>query len=305
MLSRLRHRLRLVWERRKLAQLETALGVLGWQQADYDPATQQHADQLNALEREQARLANESATLGLAIREIEERRAAARREFEEAAAAALAREQPAAANAGQLAEQAAAKRRECEGIETRLRVLDREAAAAEAEYRARLTAQAVAEELLARRRVILALPRERADWQARLEQAAQQAAALETLLESLRKSRADFEQRDAALAGEIAAWLREKQRIDQQADALDAAKTRPYREIGRALADHDISPLNQPDALDAVHAQRERIVAREALVAASLGASHAEDAAALRTSWIALGAVAASFAAIVLVLASL
>lgn len=305
MLGRGRHRLRLVLEERKLARVETTLGLLGWQQAEYDRTTQRYADQLTDYEREQSRLTNESATLGRSIHELEEQRAAQRLEFEQEVAAALEKGQTGVATEAQLTELIATKRKEHHTIEARLPVLDRELATAEEQYRRRVTQAAPAEELLQFRNVILSLPRERADWQSRLADSTRDLAALETMLGTLRTARESFEKRETAVAGEIAARQRAKQKIEKQSDALERAKANPYREIGRALADSDLAPLNQPEALTAVLAQRQVIADREALLAASRAASAAENPALLQSSWIALAVVLLSLGAVALVVASL
>ncbi len=271
--ARLTHRLRLMLERRKLARLETALGLLGWQQADYDTATQAHVNRLNDFEREQARLTNEGAALALEIQRIEERRGIAERELAEAQAVALEKEYPAAGTPADLEELAAEKRRASKALEARRPVLDRELADAERQYRgmvlpAHPTPQQQTE-LLRLRKLILALPKERAEWQAKLEESERQIAAMESLLTALRAAQADFAQRDREWTAEIAARQRARRKLGKESAALEKVKTDPYREIGRTLADHLVAPLNQPDALTAVLRQREVIAAGEATIAAS------------------------------------
>jgi hypothetical protein len=289
-LGRLWHRLRLVFARRKLARLETSLGLLGWQQVDFDSTTQQHADRLNAHEREQARLNNESAALALAMQELEEQRAARQREAAEAVAGALEQEQLPATTGEELDRELAARRKECKEVEARLPVLDRELRAAEERYRSFILPATpppeVQEELFRLRKVILALPQERAQWQARLEEIKKLIARMEVLQPILQRARTEFAERDAALAAEIAAHRRTKLKVEKQGNALESSKADPYREIGRTLADHELAPLNQPEALAAVLAQRQAIAAQEMLVAASRAASGAEDRAALGRSWL-------------------
>jgi len=300
-------RLRLILEQRQLARLETALGLLGWQQADYDAATQEHVSRLTDCEREQSRLTNESAALGLEIQQIEERRGGAQREFSEAQAVALEREQPTVADETALAALVVAGRRECKEIEARLPVLDRELRAVEERYRTTVVHETptpqVRAQLLQWRKVILALPRERAEWTAKLAEATGQLSALETLLAALRGARARFEKCDEELTGEIATRQRAKRKMEKQIDAVEKAKTDPYREIGRALADYDIGPLNQPDVLVAVHAQRQKIAMREAKIAASLAESARDRGGAAGQSRLLAGGMigfeAAAFLAIV------
>jgi chromosome segregation ATPase len=280
-------------ERRKLVKLETALGLLGWQQADYQGETQEHVQRLTDFEREESRLTNESAEIGMEIRQIEEERSTLEREFEEAQARALAAAQPTAADATALEEQAAAKRKEHKELAARLAVLDRELRDTEREYR-ELVIQATPQsqdEVLRLRKVIRALPRERAEWQTKLDGAGEQLAAMETLLEALRDAHGRFEKKDRELADEIAARLRKKQKVEKQIDAVEKSKADPYLEIGRALADHNVSPLNQPEALKAVHAQRLVVAGREFEIAASTEASRQEDRALVWKSWLLAGAL--------------
>ena len=294
-LARLGRRVRLLLGRRKLAKRETALGLLGWQQAHYHGATQEHVNRLTDFEREQSRLTNESAAFGLEIQELEKERGVREREFEEAQARALEEEQPTAASATALEEHAAAKRKECKEFEARLTMLDRELGSAEQEYRALVVKEApppeVQDEVLRLRKVILALPRERTEWQAKLEQIRAQLAAMETLLDALREARGRFEKKDEELAGEIAVRQRKKQKVEKQINAVEKAKSHPYREIGRALADNNIPPLNQPEALAAVHAQRMVVAENEYEIVASLDASSREDRAVVWKSWLLLGAL--------------
>ena len=274
MAGRQASRLRLILERRRLARLETALGLLAWQQADYDSVTQEHVDRLTDYERAQARIANESAAIGQEIQQLEEKRGAAKREFEEAAAAALEKEYPAATTAEALGADVAAKRKERREIEARLPVFDRELREAEEEYRALVAREQpspqVKSQLFRWRKVILALPQEKAEWTAKLQQVAQEVTAMEALLASLQEARERFEERDQELADDIAAHQRAKRKVEKQVEALEKAKSEPHREIGRALADHNIGPLNQPEALTAVLEQRQRIAGIEESIRASL-----------------------------------
>lgn len=265
-------RFRLWLDRRKLARLETALGLLGWQQAEYDEPTQAHVNRLIGCEREQARLTNESAALVLEIQKIEEQRGVAERELAQAEAAALEKEQPAAGTLATLEAQLAALRKERKTIAARLPVLDRELAAAEEEYRTLvpqdMRAGRAEPELLRLRKVILALPREKSEWQAKLGGIDGRISGMEALRKSIGAARAAFDTRAREWADEIAGRQRAKRKIEKEIEIMERAKTNPYREIGRVLADYGIAPLNQPDALAAVLTQRDRIASREAALLA-------------------------------------
>ena len=68
--------------KKQLAKVEEELGLLGWQQAEFDPVTQREVDKIQQTEREQARLTNESAALSQAIAELKTQREQAQRNFE-------------------------------------------------------------------------------------------------------------------------------------------------------------------------------------------------------------------------------
>lgn len=298
----------MIFERHKLARLEAVLGLLGWQQADYDDSTQAHVNQLMDCEREQARLTNESAALGLKIEELEKQRGARQREHEEAVAEALQREQPAAKNEKQLEAEMAAARKQRREIEARLPVIDGELEAAEEQYRALVDRDNFSreheDELLDLRRVILALPREKAEWQGKLALTEQILRSMEELAGRLREAQGRFEKDDAALGAEIAECQRAKRVLEKQVDTLEKAKGDPYREIGRALADNRVAPLNQPQALAEVLEQRRQIAGREAAVAASVEASALEDRTDVRNFWVLCGGlVVAAFVVILAIIA--
>ena len=280
MIGRQARRLRLLLERRKLARLEAALGLLGWQQADYDAETQEQVTRLMNCEREQGRLTNESAAIGLEIQKIEERRRAAEMEFAEAQAVALEKERPSAENVDELETQLAARRKERQEIEARLPVLDRELGDAEERYRTLVVpdfpSPMMQAELLRWRKMITALPQEKAEWVAKLRQVAEDLAAMESLRKSLMEARSRHDKRDQECVEEIAARQRAKRKVEKQIEGLEKTKTDPYREIGRVLADQKIGPLNQPEALAVVLEQRKKIAALEAAITASLAASARE-----------------------------
>ena len=81
--ERLLGRWRLRGARKELAKAETELGLLGWQQAEYDAETQREVDKIKNTEREQARLTNEGADLARTLQELSAQRAAAQKEFDE------------------------------------------------------------------------------------------------------------------------------------------------------------------------------------------------------------------------------
>jgi chromosome segregation ATPase len=294
-------RLRLVAQRRKLAQLESKLGLLGWQQADYDAGTQQHVDQLNDLERTQAKLTNQSAELGVAIAKLEEKRAFERTVYEKAHET---REASRTALLGPVQETESArdeKQRESKELEERLKSVDRELTSNEEKYRALLAkgdhtpGQAAEVQRLQKRAI--AIPQEKWQWQQALAaieadiprieaELHQRRAVLSVETEALNKLEEEFQKSDGALADEIASRKREKQKLEKENDALEKTKTQPYREIGKVLADHGIEPMNQPQALTDVLAQRETIATQEAQLAESCKESGREKKADVWTAWV-------------------
>jgi chromosome segregation ATPase len=291
-------RLRLILERRQLARLESALGLLGWQQADYDGPTQAEVQRLTDYEREQARLTNEGAQLGIEALKLEEKRRFEEQKFARVQTVSLKQAQPPAADEDVLAELVNIQRKGCREIEARLPVIDREIEDAEQQYRALVvkgqTTPEVQAQLLQWHKVIMSLPRERAEWAAKLRQAETEAARVETLLKELKAARTQFEKQDQELAEEIAGRQRSKRKVEKQIETLEKAKIDPYREIGRALADHLIAPLNQPEALTVVLEKRRKIAGIEEAIDASLAESAREVGAGVWKCWLLAGGLIGS-----------
>lgn len=302
-LDRLGCRLDLVWQRRKLDRLEGRLGLLGWQQADYDSGTQHHVDRLAEYERTQVQLTNDSAALGLTLQQLEERRTSERETFERQRAERVAAQKPLVGPVEEGEKALAALRSERSKLEHLLSDIDRELADCEEKYRALLAKgehDADEEKEVVRwQRRVLSIPQERQDWEHKLQELLESLPPLEAEvlqchamlsveIEALRSLEKSFAESDGALAAEIAVEKREKQKLERQINELEKAKSRPYREIGKALADHRIEPLNQPEALAAVLAQRSRIAAHEAKIAASIEQSGVEKRDYVWGSWVLL-----------------
>lgn len=289
-----------VKEQRKLAQLESQLGLLGWQQADFGADAQHHVDHLAGLERRQAQLTNESASLGLTLQQIEERRTSERATFESQRAERNAVREPLVPPVEQSEKALSTKQKERKELEDRVATLDREKTANEERYRGLLakgnhTPEEEAEVQRLRTRVML-LPRESLEWQQKLAvvqaefphleaELEQRRALLAVETEALRTLEKSFAESDRGLAGEIARHQRDKQKLEKQINALEKTKTQPYREIGKVLADQGIDPANQPEALTAVLEQRANIAAEEAHIVESLAASRRENRIEVWGSW--------------------
>ena len=304
--------------RRKLARAETDLGLLGWQQADFEGEAQRHVDQLRNVEREQARQTNESAALGLAIHQGQEKRDAEKKQYEETRAA-LEAEWKAAAEPVETAERHLAARRKIDvDFDGLIASLDRELAGVlelQDELRAVETVTPeIHSELSRLRERVVAIPNAQADLRMRRVQAANDIRALEETLartrpvlaaatEKLHALDEQFKRSDSTLERQIAGRKREKEVIEERIESLEKSKSNPYRQIGQVLADSGIAPMNQPDALAAVLGCR-KIVARIVReIAASHEASGREDRAALRKSWLVLAAVAAGVAILLAIVA--
>jgi chromosome segregation ATPase len=298
---RLQWRLQLPLQARTLAQLESQLGLLGWQQADYDHGTQQHVDQLTDYERTQLELTNESAALGLAIQELEEQKTAAEKEFAEKRALAAANCERLAEPFKQSEEALASQRREIAKLEARIAALNTEESVVEQSYRGLLARGESAKqpEVVRLQQRVISIPREREGVAAQLSVALSPVPALENELaqrravysvetDALRDLEKSFADTAEKLRKEIATRKREKQKLERQVDALEKSKAKPYREIGRALADHHIEPLNQPEALQAVLNQREKMAAGQSKLAGSLAESARENRTYVWLTWFVL-----------------
>ena len=145
-------------------------------------------------------------------------------------------------------------------------------------------------------RRVMSLPREQEEWQERLAIVQKEVAPLEAELdrrraelafesEALRLLEKSFAESDQALGAEIAARKREKLKLEKQIEGLERAKTKPYREIGKVLADQGIEPMNQPEALADVLGQREKIAATRSRMALSVEKSRQEKRIEVWGSW--------------------
>lgn len=315
--ARLKHRLRLMWVQRQLAAAETELGLLGWQQADFDAETQNQVDKIHHVEREQSRLTNAGAELAGEIHSLVEKRDAAQR------GAQAQRQQLDAERArlreplNALAQQLAALRRTEHDYERRVPELDREQREVDALYSKLLLVQPqpphVRDELLRLRDRLIAIPNEKTDLRsqhlrgaAELQAREKEAAAFEAQIADIdrRLGELDLAARadEAKVGAELRDKEREKARLSAEIDQLERGKANPYREIGRVLADSNLPPLNQPHVLQKVKDLRFAAQAHEYEIAASEHASSQEDRFTIQISF---GLWAILFVALALLLAVL
>ncbi|MEA3208520.1 MAG: hypothetical protein QOE70_1577 [Chthoniobacter sp.] len=304
--------------RRDLATAETALGLLGWQQAEFDPQTQAEVDKINAYEREQARLTNESAGLGKELRELRDERETRRKAFEEQRRDWEAQRRGITQPHAEIEKQLAEKRKIEPTFERRMPELDRELREIHKLHTKLLASgqqspQIKAEFTRLRERTVT-IPNEKADLRNQHLRTVSEIRALEAQLErdrevlaamekQQRELQAQFDAADNHSAGEIRLREREKTRLEKEINTIETAKTNPYLQIGRVLADSDIAPMNQPGALARVKRLRSRLVELDHLIGLSLEASALEDRRLVQHS-IFLWAIIA-FVALLLILASI
>lgn len=301
------NRFSLLIARRNLAAAEYDLGLLGWQQADFEGDAQRHIDQLTDVERQQSKLTNESAGIGQAIRELHAQRAAERERYEETLAQLEERRDQAAAPVDDAERHLAARRKNSVDFDGLIAELDRELAGVRELYEklraVEVRTPQMSDEVLRLRNRTVEIPHAQDDLRKRRVQAANDIRALEEKLargrsvlsaaeEALRKLHADFDKADDALGRQIAVRERRKQGMEKQSEDLESAKGKPYRQIGQILADSGIAPMNQPQALEAVHRRRAIVVRLAKAIASSIEASGHEDRAVLRKSALAWAAVA-------------
>ena len=312
--------LRTRFAHRQLARAETTLGLLGWQQADFDENTQAQVDRIIEYEREQSRATNESASVGRVLREQEEMRAVGQRHFA-TERNTLEKERERLESEGATArEQLEEKRLEEPTFAERLPELDREMRACSRRHEELRSiaghSAAVKQELLELRARAAAIPNEVASLRAaqqsllgeiralerRSEAQLAELAALEARERELKEA---FTRADEELAAKIDDFQRQRTAFDEAYTSLEGAKDNPYREVGRVLADNGIAPMNQPQALEKVRRERFRVQECADALALSLAGSAAEDPVEIRQSlllWsgILVGAVLFVIALIVL-----
>jgi chromosome segregation ATPase len=304
---------------RRLAKAEGTLGVLGWQQADFDERTQAQVTRLVEFEREQARATNESAAVGSNLREVNGVRDAGRQHFEQERGIIESERRLLLVSHSAAERQLAEKRRIEPTFEKRMPELDRELREATRLYGQYLAVQPhttqIKQELRRLRERSVAIPNEKADLRMQHLRTATEIRALEAQLEREQVTLNDLARRERELTdafkqadGELADQIKELEKrravFDKEFESLEGAKANPYREVGRVLADCGIAPVNQPQALEDVQRHRLVIQEYEHALAVSAADTESENPASLRRSlriWIglAIGVVVLLFVLVV------
>ncbi len=303
---------------RRLVEAETQLGLLGWQQADYDQDTQRQVQEIYNVERQQSELTNEAAALGLEMRRLEEVRAAAFKQFEEERKRLDAEmrklNEPLEAMEKQLAEKRGNEPNFVRGIPE----LDRELREVQKAYSELLPKSpqtpAMREALVHMRERIVAIPNEKTDLRTQhlrtvsdiknLEEAIERhTPGVLSLKEQLQALDSDWKRKERDVIEQIRRLTAARQEAESRGDSLEGAKSNPYQRIGQVLANSGIGPLNQPQALETVKQLRFQISEQQQIVLESERDTAAEDAGALRMStrlWAGVCAALILFAALVL-----
>ena len=307
-------RVRLARTRRQLAAAETELGLLGWQQADFDEETAQRVDEIQHVEREQSDQQNASAGLAQTIRALVEQRETARREHDAQRARLEPEREKIRAPLAELEPRLAALRKHGPDHERRVSDIDREQRELDKLYNELLLIQPpppqIRTELRRVRDRLIAIPGEKdalraqherlaADLQTTEQQAAEIEARVAALDRQLRELQSAADAEDDRLAAELREKEKEKARIETGVEKLERAKLDPYREIGRVLADSGVAPINQPQVLDRVRALRRAVQERASAIAASRQSTAQENPLQLRVSLALLAIIALAVALLI------
>lgn len=285
--------------RRRLAGAEIRLGLLGWQQADFDAETQRQVDAIQNVEREQAALTNRAAEVSHETEAVAAERAKVRADFDLRRGALEAERTLARAPLAEIERTLRTVRERPADGSQRVAELERTLRETEALYNKLLGVHPqppqVRDEIRTLWERFNAIPNEISGIKARELRNASEAQELEQQRKVIEDRTADFDRQlgelkaqadksDAEFAAKMKELGKEHDRAESSGQSLERAKKDPYREIGRVLADSGLGPVNQPEALTCVLTLRNAIVADEAAIAESLQRTAAEDAPMLRIS---------------------
>ena len=286
---RLVRRARLILERRKLARAETMLGFLGWQQVDLNaPELQEQAARIHATEKGQLDLMNQRAEVSDSIRELKASMESGTQGFVARIAELRTGKESGKLKLEEMRVEADAKTRNIarfkEGI-LELQQRDRDLDVVYRKLSREPQEGLVPVELLRNMEMRaeiqneahdLELSRGRQEFEvARLRSESESLTAeLARLDAELHRAQEDSAAEERRLAGLIRAAEAERDQLGKRIDALNRHKDEPLRLIGRCLADENIPPMNQPEALDKVLALR----AGMATIESEIARSHARSA---------------------------
>lgn len=273
-ISRLLARGRLALCQHELSRAETTLGLLGWQQADFDADTSRQVNEIQEVERAQTDYTNRAAELGSEVRRLRAEHEAAKREFEEKRRQVEAERRRIREPREGIEKQLAEKRKIEPNFERRIPELDRELRDVQKLYSELLVVEPQTpqsrQELSRLRERTVSIPNEKTDLRTQHLRTVTEIRALEEQLEreqhllteneaAMRKMDREWAEKDRDFDQQVRALERERGKVEKQINDLESAKVNPYRRIGQVLADSNIGPLNQPEALDKVRRLRFRI----------------------------------------------
>jgi chromosome segregation ATPase len=283
-------RVRILLERRKLSQAEINLGQLGWQQAEFPPEVEEQIRAVSAMELEQADLSNRGAEIRWNIKELEAQltqtriqNAATLGEMEAALEPLQEALRQIDTSPEALAKQESIRRfekamEEIEGRRAELRV-QMEALVAASHQTLQIKEQIL--ELGDRRSALENerddLDRSRMKLVTELRAGGDHTVAAQREIEEqefkIRQAREEAAAVERELALRIDALRSEEKSAAAHVDRLDRKKHPAFLTIGRCLADFDIAPMNQPEALTLVQNERLELAFLQRKVQASLAES--------------------------------
>jgi chromosome segregation ATPase len=283
---------------RKLRKAEFDLGWLGWQQAHFTgPEIEAEIAKIEEFERQQAKLLNVSAELAHYIQQLQTQRAAARRQRHETLARLKAERQPLENSCTRTS---AAVNAKCEALArfraamAKLESCDAELAGRYSELlttypqtpESRAALMHLGEERTALSTERQNLQRSRASAESELATLEETLAEVQSQINALDAASQEARKKSAAADRARSPQLREAQRAKTQSAKqmtfLDRNMREPFVRVGQVLADSDVAPLNQPEALEKVRRLRTRLEAMNAAIAQSVAES---DAASRNDLW--------------------
>jgi len=315
-LGRQANRAAIALESRRLRKAEIYLGWLGWQQADFSEEFLRHVEEINRFEREQGDLLNKRADIASMIAALQlqqtENEAESARQLDQIAA----ERRPLATAHEAAVERLAEKQRELDEEKKKLAQM----AGEESRLNRRLDAlkkiypppEDLREQLLSIQSERSAIDRGKPILQAEIARLLLATKPLradlklrESLLSALdrrtKKLRAAQAAASRKLRRQVRSADRQKAAMEKRSRSLERQKKLPFLKLGRVLGDNRVSPMNQPEALQAVLKHRENIQQRREVIAESLAVSRRVDTGKLKKFYL-IVAILAAVLAIALIL---
>ncbi|MGB8353738.1 MAG: hypothetical protein WCD79_07625 [Chthoniobacteraceae bacterium] len=302
-LQRAADRVRILLEKRRLTQTEINLGALGWQQVDdFPPEIEEQMREIHAMERQQADLSNQGADIQWEIDALQLKRKENGKNLEYLLAEIEPALQPLAGWRAEAEKSIIAGNESIQRFDKAIADLE----SAHESFGLRLQALMSEKQTFPVRDQVLwieerrmALGNEKEDLErSRVkttmdqktteEQIQTVQAQIEELNQKIRVAKEESNARDRELNSQINALEKQKKNASKNVESLDKKKSPAFLAIGRCLADADIAPMNQPEALEHVIAHRGKIAGLEEQIIHSLARSSQVPASTLMTFYVAL-----------------